>query len=98
MRAALVLLAALVLAGCSGDAVSYRLGGSFTQTRTAADMDDFQATVAPYSDDVAIMESFPEQFSIRDLDADGCAELRGKLLAKTYLAVVGECVGYTVGP
>lgn len=96
-RPTLLLVLAALLSGCSGDAVSYRLSGAFTAERTQADLDDFSATVAPYSDDVAIMESFPEQFSIRGLD-ESCEPLREVLLAKPYIASVGECTGYTVDP
>ena len=89
MRVLLVLVA-LALAGCTSESDSYRLGGAFTADRTSEDMAEFGRITAEYSDDVAIMESFPEQFSIKHMH-DGCEELRGKLLEKSYIATVSEC-------
>ena len=89
-----LLLAALliVLPGCANpdESETFQLSGSFTQDRTQEDLADFNAVVEPYSDDVAIMESFPEQFSIRGI-VGGCEQLRSTLDAKTYIAAVGTC-------
>lgn len=86
-------LLALALAGCgtpAADGPTFRLGGAFTEQRTDADLQDFQRTVRPYSDDVLLMESFPEQFSIRGI-VGGCEQLRSQLDAKPYIATVGQC-------
>lgn len=91
MRVVALAIVALFLSGCNGDAAYERLGGAFTAQRTAADLDDFQATVRPYSDDVAIRESFPEQFIIHGLDANDCIELSELLRAKPYIATLGPC-------
>lgn len=93
--AALSVLLVIGLAGCAGDAVSFQVGGSFRQDRADSDLDDLRATAAPYSDDVLVMESFPEQFNVRGLDEHGCNELRALLQAKAYLQHVGACTSYT---
>ena len=87
------LVAALVAAaGCASpdESESFQLSGSFTADRTQEDLDEFDAIVAPYSDDVAILESFPEQFSIRGI-VGGCEQLRSTLDAKEYIASVSAC-------
>lgn len=84
-----VTVLALGLAGCAEED-SYRLGGAFTADRTQDDMEEFQRIVEPYSDDVAILESFPEQFAIHHIH-HGCEELRAKLQAKAYIASVSNC-------
>lgn len=89
----LVATALFVLAaGCAtpDGGGSFRLSGSFTSDRTEADLADFQAVVRPYSDDVAIMESFPEQFAINGI-VGRCEQLRATLEAKPYIANVGAC-------
>lgn len=94
MRALVLgLLVALALAGCSTSTSgpSFRLSGAFTEDRTEQDLQEFDRIVAPYSDDVLIMESFPEQFSIRGIEG-GCEQLRVDLQAKDYIASVGTCV------
>lgn len=67
---ALLALAAALLAGCSGGAeTKYALSGAFKASRADHDLQDLAATAEPYGGDTAIMESFPEQFSIRGIDA-----------------------------
>lgn len=92
MRLALFAAATLLLAGCAsaGEGPSFRLSGAFTADRTQADLDDFHATVAPYSDDVALLESFPEQFVVHGI-VGGCEQLRATLQAKDYVASVSAC-------
>lgn len=93
VRSAL-LLAALVLAlgGCASpdDGPTFSLSGSFTAEFDEADRAEFNAIVAPYSDDVAFLESFPEQFSIRGIEG-GCEQLRATLGGKDYVATVSTC-------
>lgn len=90
----LVLVAAgtLLLSGCGTpeSGPSFQLSGAFTADRTQEDLDEFDAIVRPYSDDIAIMESFPEQFAIRGIEG-GCEQLRATLDAKDYIATVGAC-------
>ncbi|MGB0652405.1 MAG: hypothetical protein ACPGQL_04320 [Thermoplasmatota archaeon] len=85
-------LLAVALAGCTvDDEGTYTISGAFTQSRTAGDLMDFHETVSPYSDDVAIMESFPEQFVIHVDGRDRCDELHDLLSAKRYLGRLGAC-------
>lgn len=92
MRLPLAVAAVLLAAGCAspGDSPSFQLSGSFTVDRTQADLDEFQALAEPYSDDVAILESFPEQFVIRGI-VGGCEQLRATLASKDYIATLGSC-------
>lgn len=85
-------LVLLLLAGCAApdDETTFALSGSFTAEFDSADRADFQATVAPYADDVLFLESFPEQFSVRGI-AGGCEQLRATLDAKDYVATVSTC-------
>lgn len=92
---AVVLLAGASLAGCTGDAVPYRLDGVFEAPRTAADDEDFQATVGRFSGDVAIKDSIPEGFAVRSLDPERCSGLRAELLGKAYISWLGECLADT---
>ena len=96
MRLALLAAAAVLLAGCASasEGPSFRLSGAFTAERTQADLDDFHATVAPYSGDVALLESFPEQFVIHAI-VGGCDHLRATLQGKDYVASVSACVAET---
>lgn len=98
MRLPAFLAAAILLAGCASPAAgpTFALSGAFTPERTQQDLDEFHAIVAPYSDDVAILESFPEQFSIRGITG-GCEQLRATLDAKDYVASVGTCRVETEG-
>lgn len=92
MRITLVVAIAVLAAGCASpsDSPSFQLMGSFTADRTQGDLDEFHGLVAPYSDDVAIMESFPEQFAIRGI-VGGCEQLRATLTSKDYIATLGSC-------
>lgn len=88
--AVLLMLVVAGLAGCAQDP-TYWLGGAFSSERTEADLQDFDATAGRYSDDIAILESFPEQFSVGSLSKDDCGALRAELLQKDYLQRVGDC-------
>lgn len=92
LRALLASTLVVAVAGCASpdDSETFQLSGSFTADRTQQDLDGFDALVAPYSDDVAIMESFPEQFSIRGI-VGGCEQLRSTLDSKDYIASVSAC-------
>lgn len=80
------------LAGCASpdSGPTFALSGSFTAEFDSADRADFNAVVAPYSDDVLFLESFPEQFSIRGIEG-GCEQLRATLSGKDYVATVSTC-------
>ncbi len=85
-------LVAMLLAGCSSEpGPSYAISGVFERSTTQADLDDLQARLAPHGASAQIMESFPMQYQIRDLDADTCADIRVLLLGLAYIAAVGEC-------
>lgn len=92
VRVALAGAVFVVLAGCASpdESETFRLSGSFTGDRTQEDLDEFEAIVEPYSHDVAILESFPEQFSIRGI-VGGCEQLRSTLDSKDYIASVSAC-------
>lgn len=93
MRAlALAVLLLAPLAGCSSssEGPTFMLSGSFTAQFGSADRADFAATVKPYSDDVAYLESFPEQFMVHGI-VGGCEQLRATLQGKDYVASVGAC-------
>lgn len=85
-----LLLAAcmLPLAGCAEEVPEARLAGAFTEGRTAEDMAEVRDILAPY--DVAIMESFPEQFSVT-LPMEVCQERRDLLEDKPYLRSLSPC-------
>ncbi len=85
-------LLAMLLAGCGDDpGPNYVISGVFERSTTQADLDDFQARLAPHGASAQIMESFPMQYQIRGLDADTCADIRVLLLGLDYVAAVGEC-------
>ena len=92
MRWAVPLALLVLLSGCGspGTGPTFRLSGAFTADRTQADLDEFEGIVRPYSDDVAYLESFPEQFVIAGIQG-GCDQLRSTLQAKDYVASVGTC-------
>lgn len=92
MRWLLVAGLAFLLSGCATaeEGPQFRLGGSFTADRTDQDIAEFNAIVKPYSDDVALLESFPEQFVVSHI-AGGCEQLRATLQSKDYIASVGAC-------
>lgn len=89
-----LLLAIPALAGCTAEP-TYAVGGAFTSERTEADMQDFDASASQYSDDIAILESFPEQFRVGSLSQADCEALREELLQKDYLGRVGDCTEET---
>jgi hypothetical protein len=86
-------VALLLLSGCLSSAPTpFRLAGAFTAERTEADLQEFHALVEPYAADVRILESFPEQFGIDGHDLERCDELAALLVAKDYIASVGDCL------
>lgn len=89
------LLAALLLAGCTGPNAPIEnqptvLSGAFTADRTESDLDDFGATLARHDVDCPLMESFPEQFSCR-MPLARCQDLRADLVEKEYLGHLSGC-------
>lgn len=94
MRSGLAILA-LLLAGCADapydpspgfgdeptDARGVRLGGSFANDRTQEDIDAWCDVARKYGNECALMESYPEQFSLRFQTLDECEEARGELAA-----------------
>ncbi len=94
---ALLLLAATSLAGCeAGESTSATLGGSFRDTRTDADIQEFNAKVAKYGAQATLAESFPEQFTIAGFDMTACEKLRAELVSKPYIAVLYACSEVTL--
>lgn len=92
VRLLAILFVAPFLAGClDAHTVHYSISGAFTDERTSLDMADLEATTRPFSLDLAIMESFPEQFRVGTLHERECGELHDILAAKEYLASVGAC-------
>ena len=94
MRGALVLLV-LLAAGCvAPQAGPMQLGGAFTEATTQEDLRAFGEDMRAYGRDVdvAILESFPPQFSVRGLDADKCGDARAHARSLPFVARVGECL------
>lgn len=97
MRTLALLLAAAVLAGCLSPAAeqaagpTYRVSGSFTRDFDGDDARDLEARLAPWYDRIAIMESYPAQYSLGGLGAEDCVEVRAILAERPYVATVGEC-------
>ncbi len=89
-----LLILALALAGClssTPDVAEAGIRGAFTPERTSQDLQDFDSTARAHgARDIAIMESFPEQFSIT-IDAPSCDGLKQVLLDKPYLTGVRGC-------
>jgi hypothetical protein len=83
----------LLLAGCAETpgGVEYRVGGSFTEDATQADVEDLQRRLAAWGADAAIMESYPLQYQIGGLDGPSCDEVRAMLANRPYIASVGRC-------
>lgn len=90
--AVVAIFLAVALSGCGSvdSGPRFHLTGAFTAERTQEDLDEFHGIVDDYSDDVLILESFPEQFDIRDI-VGGCEQLRSTLQAKDYIASLGTC-------
>ena len=88
-----ILLPALLLAGCIGPQATVNLGGAFTEAATQDDLTAFGDEMREFGRgvDVAILESFPPQFSVRGLPEDKCDDARALAQAKAYVARVGEC-------
>lgn len=94
MKAALLPLV-LLAAGCvAPQAAPMQLGGAFTAEATQEDLRAFGEDMRAYgrSVDVAILESFPPQFSVRGLDADKCEDARAHARSLPFVARVGECL------
>lgn len=66
------------------------VGGSFTQDRTQADLDDFFARVEAWGGESVLLESFPEQFRVT-LPATDCYLFAQEVEDLPYVANVGAC-------
>lgn len=93
MRPRVLLGLAALAAGCIGAAETVTLGGAFTEAATQEDLRAFGDGMRALGRgvDVAILESFPPQFMVRELPADRCDEARAFAQAEPYVARVGEC-------
>lgn len=98
MRPAFVAALLALSAGCldasspaAGSEAKHHLGGAFTAEATQADLDEASRLAAAEGADLHIMESFPLQFSARDMALEGCERLRAALAAKAYVASVRAC-------
>jgi hypothetical protein len=91
-------LSGVLLAGCTSEPRDVSLGGTFSGNRTENDLRDFQFTVEPFSKNVAIMESFPEQFRVGDLTRAQCEKLFARLEVKAYMTSLGPCISASNPP
>lgn len=66
-----------------------QLSGAFKEEASQADLAEAQRLSKAEGGDMAILESFPMQFSVKGLDAGACARLREALAAEPYVARVG---------
>jgi len=98
--AASTLLAALgagALAGClaHGDPpaeATFRIGGTFTEGATQAEMEKLGAEARRLGGDMALLESFPVQFRASGMEDAACEEFRAFAEAQPYVDVLGECL------
>ncbi len=91
MRLALAVLIVLMFAGCvEEEPQSYQWSGAFTAERTNEDLQEFSQFASKHGD-VAILESFPEQFVISRLDAGGCQFLQPFIESRDYIASHSGC-------
>ena len=94
MARLLLVLLVVAASGCmSGpEGAAYQLSGAFTAQRTQADIEEFHEIVAPFSSDVRIMESFPEQFVVAGMSKTGCDDARSQLVGKPYIGSLSQCL------
>lgn len=99
MRPLLALLAALLLAGCAqpGDLATptasgaFHVGGSFDANATQQDYDRAQGIATSYGGTLALLESFPVQFSATGFTDVACQKARDALAQEPHVASVGAC-------
>lgn len=70
---------------------TWRLGGSFTENATQAEIAEIGRELEPYNATMRVMESFPMQYAVDGLTLEVCPEVRALLAEKPYVAVVREC-------
>ncbi len=81
----------LALAGCVEDGPTYNVTGAFTADRDNADLETLGQWVRERGGDVAIMESFPEQFHASGLSATDCEAFRVQLEQWDFIQSHSEC-------
>lgn len=82
----------------SDAADGFTLTGAFSPDRTDDNLTAFEDLAEEFSDDVAILESFPEQFRVGNLTRPDCIDLRAALASEPYIARLAECSGPAIRP
>lgn len=110
MRIALLVasLLAVAFAGCleegaggngptppAGSSAQFRLGGTYTENVTEAELAAAQAQVESRGGDLALLESFPMQFAVTGVGQADCEALRAWFSNQTFVQRVGECAAVT---
>lgn len=91
MRWIVALLLVPMLAACvEEDRQMYRWSGTFAEDRSQLDIEAFVQEASRHGE-VAILESFPEQFVITRLDAGGCQFLQPFIETRDYIAQHSGC-------
>ncbi len=80
-----------MLAGCTEAATEYQIRGAFTTDRSDDDIAALSAKAKGLGGEVAIMESFPEQFLISGLPLAACKEMAAWLDAQDFIASATPC-------
>ncbi len=92
MRVVLALLLVLMFAGCvEEDRVTYRISGAFTEDRANEDLTTLGEAARAVGAEIAILESFPEQFVITDLTVGACQHLTPRLDTWDFIATHTGC-------
>jgi len=76
----------------ASDTLEARVAGVFSANATQADVAELAARVRERGGEMAVMESFPLQFSTRGLGEADCADVRAFAALRPYVASVGACV------
>lgn len=69
----------------------YDLSGSFKQTVTPQDTDDFNKKLQPFGVSATILEIFPPKFNITGLTQEKCTQIRNTITTLTYLTNISPC-------
>ena len=94
-----ILILAVLLAGCvegsdtGGPAPggTFHVGGSFDANATQQDYDRASGIATSYGGTLALLESFPVQFSATGFTDVACQKARDALAAEPHVASVGTC-------
>jgi hypothetical protein len=87
----LALLAVVAVSGCTSASPPYQFGGTFRESATASDLQDFEARMKRWgAQDVIVMESFPMQFQVRGLGED-CEGARIEATSLPYVHSASGC-------